>query len=217
MSKKNYISIDTEKIESLASGLGNVSNDFLNDRDNDIKNFSNIEKSGLMPNATSKVFSQMKTMSNIFETGKTMLLKNVEKMVDVELLLNNNAEKIIVPKLSLVNSSSFNEEVSSVTLSKNDGKSVDSYANTNSQDLEFKNVVKYNQKLNNVVKNYELKNGALEFNYNKKDDLSNIKNNVFLDEKQINTNTVIKNTNLSNIDNNVSVYDSKISINDLEV
>ena len=219
MSKKNYISIDTEKIESLASGLGRLAIKVVNNCDNSKKDFSNIKDAGLMTNSTNKVFSQMQTMSSVFEKGKSMLLTSVERMIETELFISSNAENIKVPKLSTVNSSSFNEEVNSVFLAKNDGVSVNNGGNTNSKNIDFKNVIQYNQKLKNIVNNYETVNGVLEFNYCKKDNLININNEKGnpLDVTQINSNTVIKNVNLSNVKNNVNFYDSEVSINELEV
>lgn len=219
MSKKNYISVDTEKIESLASGLGRLAIKVVNNCDNSKKDFSNIKDAGLMTNSTNKVFSQMQTMSSVFEKGKSMLLKSVERMIETELFISSNAENIKVPKLSTVNSSSFNEEVNSVFLAKNDGVSVNNGGNTNSKNIDFKNVIQYNQKLKNIVNNYETVNGVLEFNYSKKDNLININNEKGnpLDVTQINSNTVIKNVNLSNVKNNVNFYDSEVSINELEV
>lgn len=215
--RKNYISIDTERLESLAGGLGKISNNVINNSENGKADFSNVIKSGLMKNSTNKILNQMKTMSDIFETGKSMILKSVEKMVDTELFLNSNAEKIIVPKLSLVNSSSFNENVNSVFLTKSDGKSINNNVSTNSQSIDFNSVVKYNKKLNNIVKNYENVNGTLEFNYNKKDILNNINNSDSLDREEIDSNTVIKHTDFLNINNNVKEYEDEISINELEV
>ena len=135
------------------------------------KDATNVD---LMTESTSKIGKQMSTIANQINKMNSTISSAYENMSHVEDTLTSKAEEINAPTDFYKNDSSRNISVNSGKMNKEDGEAINPNNQNNEKDLQFKDVLDYNDKLKHIVKEYEFNNGEIDINSDKAD-LKNIK------------------------------------------
>lgn len=164
--------------------------------------FKNENDVGIMNKTTDKIKNQLNTIYGQTNRMNKTLMNTYENMSLLESELTNKAEEIIAPKDFDTNDSSYSIGYNIGKLNKEDGQSIKKDSDTNTENLKFNNVLEYNNKLKNIVKEYESINGEIEIQGNITD-LVNIKKQEVKIDGKIDENSFEK-TMLTNISKGIN-------------
>ena len=145
--------------------------------------FKNATDAGLLNKTTDKIKNQMNIIHSQTDRMNKTLSNAYENMSLLENELTNKAEEIIAPKDFDTNDSSHSISYNIGKLNKDDGQAIKKDSDTNTENLKFNNVLEYNNKLKNIVKEYESINGEIEIQGNITDLVNIKKQEVKIDGK----------------------------------
>lgn len=180
------------EISDLENNLNKSSSKIEQASTNMTSNLSKINSVGLLTKSTNTIKKQLSTIMNNVNKTNQSISNTYENISFLENNLTAKAEEIEVPLDFVKNDSSNRISITSGSLNKEDGKSVNSNASLTKEELDFNKSLEYNDKLKNIVKEYEEINGSLDdYSIDKTtiDQLKNeeIKINSELDDEITNT------------------------------
>ena len=180
------------EISDIENNLNKSSSKIEQASTNMTSNLSKINSVGLLTKSTNTIKKQLSTIMNNVNKTNQSISNTYENISFLENNLTAKAEEIEVPLDFVKNDSSNRISITSGSLNKEDGKSVNSNASLTKEELDFNKSLEYNDKLKNIVKEYEEINGSLDdYSIDKTtiDQLKNeeIKINSELDDEITNT------------------------------
>ena len=180
------------EISDIENNLNKSSSKIEQASTNMTSNLSKINSVGLLTKSTNTIKKQLSTIMNNVNKTNQSISNTYENISFLENNLTAKAEEIEVPLDFVKNDSSNRISITSGSLNKEDGRSVNSNASLTKEELDFNKSLEYNDKLKNIVKEYEEINGSLDdYSIDKTtiDQLKNeeIKINSELDDEITNT------------------------------
>ena len=158
------IDIRGNEIEAINSQLRKSSAKIDGAATNMNSNFSGITSTGLLSTSTNLISEQMNVIRENINKTDSGVRKTYDNLCNTETLLKSKAEDISVPLDFTKNDSSSNVNTKSTTLNKEDGQEINSDNNTDEEQLKFEKSLDYNEKLKNIIKDYEDTHGEIEIN-----------------------------------------------------
>jgi len=210
------INIKESEMQSISNHLKKTANDVSLSNSNMGSSFKSFTKVGLLSNGANKISDQMSSISNYINRVGSTVMKQYEEMEHTEKGLKAKADEINIPNDFVTNDTSKDIYMKSGKLEKEDGKKVDANDNTKEEQLEFKECIDYNEKLKNIVKDYEKKNGEIEIK-GYKTALSNIKNSDELELIEDIEDSIIEKEMLTNINSEFILKENNINMDELNL
>ena len=150
------------EISDIENNLNKSSSKIEQASTNMTSNLSKINSVGLLTKSTNTIKKQLSTIMNNVNKTNQSISNTYENISFLENNLTAKAEEIEVPLDFVKNDSSNRISITSGSLNKEDGKSVNSNASLTKEELDFNKSLEYNDKLKNIVKEYEEINGSLD-------------------------------------------------------
>ena len=181
--------------------------------------FSSITKTGLLSTGTSVIGRQVNTIASQIERTNTSVTKSYENMKYIEKRLEEKVNEINAPTDFYKNDSSREVTTGSFELSKDDGKSINTNSLVEINDTQFKSALEYNEKIKNIVNDYEVSVGQIEMDVDKVE-LGKVNNNSEVVENDI-ENISIEKESVNNINKtlgeNTSHFDNSSQLNKINI
>ena len=217
------IEINEKEINDIANHLKKSSNNVQESTSRMSTSFKSFTKVGLFSKGSNKLSKQMNAISSGISKMGDAVLKQYDNMNQTENALKAKAENIDIPQDFVVNDASRAIDMKSDKLTKEDGKKVDSTDNTKQEELIFDSTISYNEKLKDIVKEYESINGKIIINgiNGTKNKLGKIKNGKVISVVNVSGESVIKKEELENINhelkNMIQDIDLDLDINKINL
>lgn len=216
--KKGFINVVEDEINDISNYLGKNADNISNASGKFKSGFSSMSKVGLFSNGINKIGNQLNAISGCIKDVQQSVIKQNDNLKNTEDLLANQAQDIEIPLDFVKNDTSTSVAIQTGSLSKDDGKSVTEGNNSENIDFKFEETITYNNKLQNIINEYEQKEQEYSDNYTKNlIDLENITSNVDQEEQKYDDSTIIQQKELSNINNgneqNITDFGLEPSIN----
>ena len=210
------INIRESDIQAIANHLAKSSSDVSmcsSDISSGIKSFTKV---GLFSNGAAQLSKQMNTISSgISRLGNTVI-KQYDEMANAESSLKVKAEAINIPRDFVTNDASQDINMKSGNLEKEDGKGVNAKDNTKEEKLNFEECINYNDKLKDIVKAYEEKNGEIEIKGHKTN-ISNISKSEVLEMVEDIEDTIIEKQIITDINSKFMLKENSIDMSGLNL
>lgn len=230
--------IESEEIDEICLYYNRTSQEINGANQEAKRDFDSLKRAEVFDRGAQKINNQLDLFSDKFIMLSNALQKSMNKTFEEEYHLRDEIRSLQIPKDFGVNNSSHSNSFDNVTLTKNDGRSVNEGKalfdnteefnssvnyNTNLQDFNNergKEVQNINFKLNGNetrledITSKELEKQELNFRIDgKEENLQNIDGGN-LNEQKIDFNLNGGNVNISNINNSQSIKQENIDFND---
>ena len=199
--ERGLIFIDDSTVDEISSKFNRTRVDLSDSSNSANRAFSGIMGTGLMGNSVRKISQQMEKLSSGISDVDNMVKSHRDNMFSTENALADRGESIIVPTDFDVYDSANSHEQEELSLHKKDGLSVNAgEKTTDSQEMEFEDLIEYNENLKKVLNDYELEHGRLPSYKDRHIDLGNINNNTDTEKVDIDESTIVEKKDLNNIE-----------------
>ncbi len=163
--EKGYISVNEQEMNDVSNYLDRNSykiKDACLSLEDKLQSMTRV---GLFATGANKIGKQMTGLSGNIKTLGNNVKKHSDSVVDMENTLSNKASEIQIPKDFVKNDASQEVSYETGSLNKEDGQSINSNNEQTEIDYELNSCLEYNQKLKNIVSEYEQNEPQLKDNY----------------------------------------------------
>ena len=198
---KGYININEVEMNNINSHLSRSISSISSVGNESSSSFSSLNRANLYGDGINKINRQINSIANSVSNIRQIIENSNQEMTDAENMLASRAESIEIPKdfvtKDSVKSNLFNE----ITLSKNDGRSVNEGQELTDDKEEFTSSVTYDNNLKNIKNSNMIEsNNIKDINLNKVS-LSDVSNDLEVRENLLQFDETLNKENLSNIGN----------------
>lgn len=213
----NVLVMREEELEEFVGGMKNANSQFDSTAQDIPKRLGYMKRSNLFSGGIDKISRQTNSISNSILNIGWMMQEHNRSFFGMERNLASIADKIEIPANYTINDNLEINNFSSVTLEKNDGRSINEGKELKEIDEVKDSIIKQEQKLADITSSLETREEKIdESTIIKHENLGNINNSNSLREEKIDENTNIQKNTLNDINNdntqNVQNIDNSTNI-----